>query len=84
MNTHLRWTKDISYTVEIITEKSLLIHLFRFKKNSIKMYTNNILQLKVRFLYKISNNITIPGLGPSYDTSIDVLKLRQILQHDIS
>jgi hypothetical protein len=48
------------------------------------MYTNNILQLKVRFLYKISNNITIPGLGPSYDTSIDVLKLRQILQHDLS
>jgi hypothetical protein len=45
---------------------------------------NNILQLKVRFLYKISNNITIPGLGPSYDTSIDVLNLRQILRHVLS
>jgi len=29
------------------------------------VYINHVLQLKVRFRYKISNYITISGLGPS-------------------
>jgi hypothetical protein len=57
-------------------------NLFR-SKNSIKVYINHVLQLKVGFWYKISNYITISGLIPSEDTSIDVLKLRQILRHTI-